>query len=320
MLMRKICAFLIMSVLISAVFFGNTSVNYSDQYNWLFLPENPDEFEVDVFYVYPTVYQGYGLQNITNSEQTAEAMVPLRTQASVFGESANIYAPLYRQIGKSEFANVETLNDYIQVAQKDVEDAFYYYLENYNKGKPFIIAAHSQGSSLLREILKDIWGKTGAEDRMIATYIIGYSITEGDIEINKNIRMSEGPEDFGCFISYNSLADGAQSGSVQILENAIVTNPLSWESSSEDGEYIPASENLGAVFFDDEGFSPKIYPNFTSAQIKDNGLVCEPADTSILSSYPEEGIYHPDDFALFYGNIKENIAVRIEAYFSKNNQ
>ncbi len=320
--MKKCCIIFAIYVLLCFSVFGNstmenTSVDYSADESWLILPENPTGFPVDVFYVYPTVYQGFGLQDINDSEQTAAAMVPLRTQASVFEESANIYAPLYRQIGKAEFANTETLNDYIRIAQKDVEDAFYYYLENHNKGKPFIIAAHSQGSSLLREILKEIWGKTGAEERMIATYIIGYSITESDILHNSNIRMSENPTDLGCFISYNSIADGAQSVSVQILEGALVTNPLSWKSSNEDSGYIPASENLGAVFFDENGFSPKLYPEFTSARIKGHGLVCEPADTSILSAYPEEGIYHPDDYSLFYQNIKDNIAVRIESYFSK---
>ena len=293
-----------------------SQVDYSKEASWLAFPEDSNAHEVDVFFLYPTIYQGDGIQDITDPEQIAASEVPIRTQASVFGDSANIYAPLYRQVGREGFSDTENLDGFLQIAKQDAKDAFLYYLENYNNGRPFIIAAHSQGSSLMAEILTDIWGTTGAEDRMIATYIIGYSVTESDMENNPNIRMCESPTDTGCFISYNSLKDGMQSESIQILDGAVATNPLSWISSSEDGEYIPASENLGAVFFDDEGYNPTLYEHFTSAQVKDHGLACEPADTSVLSSYDVEGIYHPDDYSLFYENIKQNIADRIDAYFA----
>jgi hypothetical protein len=293
-------------------------VDYAEESSWLTLPEDPSAHAVDVFYVYPTIYQGDGVQDITDPEQVEACMVPIRTQASVFEESANIYAPLYRQVGRDGFNNTEKLDGYLEVGEQDVKDALLYYLENLNDGKPFIIAGHSQGSSTLISLLTKMWGTTGAEDRMIATYIIGFSVTESDIAANPAIRMCDGPTDTGCFIAYNSMKDGMQSESVQILEGAIVTNPLSWVSSSEDGEYVPASENLGAVFFDEEGYSPTMYEHFTSAQVKDQGLVCEVADTSVLSSYAIEGIYHPDDYSLFYENIKANIADRINQYFDMN--
>ncbi len=293
-------------------------VDYAKESSWLALPEDSDAHAVDVFFVYPTIYQGDGVQDITDPEQVEACMVPIRTQASVFKESANIYAPLYRQVGRDGFNNTEKLDGYLKIGEQDVEDALLYYLENYNDGKPFIIAGHSQGSSTLISLLTKIWGTTGAEERMIATYIIGFSVTESDIKTNPAIRMCESPIDTGCFIAYNSMKDGMQSESVQILEGAIVTNPLSWVSALADGEYVPASENLGAVFFDEEGYSPTLYEHFTSAQVKDHGLVCEVADTSVLSSYAIEGIYHPDDYSLFYENIKENIADRISRYFDGN--
>ena len=293
-------------------------IDYAKESNWLAFPDDANAHDIDVFYVYPTIYQGEGLQDINDSEQVEASQVPIRTQASVFADSANIYAPMYRQVGRESFNDTENLDSLLQVGEEDVKNALLYYLENYNNGKPFIIAGHSQGSSTLISLLTKIWGTTGAEDRMIATYIIGFSVTESDIAANPNIRMCESPTDNGCFIAYNSMKDGLQSESIQILEGSIVTNPLSWESSFADGEFVAASENLGAVFFTEDGYSPAKYVNFTSAQIKDHGLVCEPADTSVLSSYPIEGIYHPDDYSLFYENIKENIAARIDHYFEMN--
>ncbi len=294
---------------------SSSDVNYPQKSNWLAIPENEHEHEVDVFYVYPTIYQGEGLQDINDPEQIESSQVPIRTQASVFEESANIYAPLYRQVGKDGFNDTENLDSLLSVGEEDIKNALLYYLENYNNGKPFIIAGHSQGSSTLISLLSKIWGTTGAEDRMIGTYIIGFSVTESDIEKNPAIRMSDSPTDTGCFISYNTMKDGMQGESVQIQEGAIVTNPLSWISSSEDGAFVAASENSGAVFFNEEGYNPTMYEHFTSAQVKDHGLICEPIDPTLLSSYPIEGIYHPDDYSLFYQNIKENSAVRINEYF-----
>jgi hypothetical protein len=290
------------------------AVDYSQESSWLVLPEDKSDHAVDVFYAYPTVYQGEGVQDISDPAQRDAAMVPLRTQASVFSDSANIYAPLYRQVGKSGFSDAETLDANLQIGEEDLKQALLYYLEHYNNGRPFFIAGHSQGSSTLVSLLRKIWGSTGAEARMLAAYLLGFSITRDDIEANPAIRMSTGPEDTGCFIAYNSIRDGVQDQSIQILPGAVVTNPLSWVSSSFNGAYVNASENLGAVFFTEDGFEPRIYEQFTSAQVKDRGLACEISDVSVLSSYPIEGIYHPDDYSLFYENIRQNIKDRIARF------
>jgi ribosomal protein L28 len=148
-----------------------TGLDYSLESNWLALPADADERNVDVFYVYPTIYQGDGLQDVTDADQITASQVPLRTQASVFADSANIYAPMYRQVGRAGFENTEELDSFLQVGEQDVKTALSYYLENYNNGKPFIIAGHSQGSSTLISLLTRIWGTTGAEDRMIPSVL-----------------------------------------------------------------------------------------------------------------------------------------------------
>ena len=61
----------------------------------------------------------------------------------------------------------------------------------------------------------------------------------------------------------------------------------------------------------------RFYPHFTSAQVIDGGLACIVADETVLSDYPIDGIYHRDDYSLFYKNIEENVKQRIESYMSK---
>ncbi|MCF7941501.1 MAG: DUF3089 domain-containing protein [Spirochaetia bacterium] len=292
--------------------------DYGEQESWLLLPDDPDAYAVDVFYAYPTVYQGEGVQDISDPAQRSAAMVPVRTQASVFSGSANLYVPMYRQLGKAGFSQVETFEENLLIGEEDLRQALLYYLAHHNDGRPFFIAGHSQGSSTLVSLLRKIWGSTGAEDRMIAAYLIGFSITQDDMEANPSIRMSSSPHDTGCFIAYNSIRDGVQDQSVQVLEGSVVTNPLSWVSSAVDGDYVDASENLGAVFFTEEGDESMRYDHFTSAQVKGQALVCEISDQSPLSSYPIEGIYHPDDYSLFYENLRMNVAERSARFLAQD--
>lgn len=83
-------------------------------------------------------------------------------------------------------------------------------------------------------------------------------------------------------------------------------------------ELVPGHdrENLGAVFFADDG-TPTRYPNFTSAQIIDSGLIMQPANVTLVtvngSKFPA-GVYHAFDYSLFYENIRVNIAERIKAF------
>lgn len=317
---------LILSLLISLAFCGCRSIDsgisqeayiidYSDAAAWAYLPERPDELPVDVFFVYPTVYRGKGLQDITDELQRQSVLTPIHTQASVFSDSANLYVPMYRQVGMAEAYSPDgSFDPDLSVGEEDVYQAFSYYLEHFNGGRPFIIAGHSQGSNTLINLLRRIWGSIGCEDHLVAAYLIGYSITEGDLQENPAMRMSAGPADTGCFISWNSLLDGRQDSSDMIREGAFVTNPLDWVTYSGEGPFIPASEHLGAVFIAANGSGSAYYPHFTSAQAKDGGLVCEPSDTSVLSAYPKEGIFHRDDYALFYENLRENVKLRIGEY------
>lgn len=294
---------------------GITYPEYSEKEAWLAFADNPNEHPVDILWFYPTVLEeGNILMDYYDPDLVQGAKDTIAHQASVFTDSANLYVPFYRQLSIEGFSlEPDKVNELLSYGQDDMWRAIRYYLDNINDGKPFIIAGHSQGTSNLIEILKANWGTTGKEDLLVAAYLIGYSITPADIEENPLIRLSEGPTDTGCFITYNTIKDGMQDQSVQIIPGAWVTNPLTWESSTEDGDVVPAEQNLGAVFFP-EGGEPIVYPNYTSARIKGSGLVCEIADPSLISpSSMPEGIYHRDDYSLFYENIKANVEERIQA-------
>src|SRR6266446_5652429 len=58
----------------------------------------------------------------------------------------------------------------------DVRDAFHYYLEHDNKGRGFVLIAHSQGSFILAELIRqEIDGKP-IESKLVSAILLGTTI------------------------------------------------------------------------------------------------------------------------------------------------
>ncbi len=286
--------------------------DYALVQDWVSLPTAPQK-AVDVFWVYPTVYQGKPVVAAIDSAQMRQgAEFTLLAQASVFEDSANIFAPLYRQTNLSVVSmDPDTRERYFNVGREDVKKAFAYYLKNLNHGRPFILAGHSQGSEVLTAIVREDLARPEFRERMVAAYIIGWSITRQDLKDNPFMKICRSADQTGCIVTYNSVAAGYQAKSPTILPDAVSVNPLSW--SADDG-LAPASENLGSVIFDEQGRRQTV-ANFTSARNQDGGVVVAPADPSMLTALPfGPGIYHAYDYNLFYMNLKANAAQRIKAF------
>lgn len=290
--------------------------DYATKEAWLAQAAQPGKHEVDIFWVYPTILadnQNWLMDSSSPSLQKLAAGTLIK-QASVFSSQANLYAPYYRQMNMAALSmSPEKQEQLLSYGKDDVLRAFLYYLKYQNDGRPFIIAGHSQGSDLLLMLLREKWGRLGVEDQLVAAYLIGWSITDKDLKANRNLQMCEDANQTGCFISYNTVAQGRQNVAPTILEGALVVNPLTWKTN---GKFAPASRNHGARFFAADGTS-KDYKHFTSAQIEDGGLVVDPADPSLVAidspTFPK-GVFHPFDYSLFYDNIKQNVGHRIRVY------
>lgn len=291
---------------------------YDQIHDWLVLPKNPEEHPVDVFWVYPTILSNdpRWLMDIDDPKLRRAAIRTVSTQAGVFEGQANIYAPAYRQ---ANIASLFTKGDTTlirQTANQDVEAAFKYYLENYNNGRPFILAGHSQGSEILVEIATKLWGSSPKHNLLVAAYVLGWSITPEDIEKNPAIKVCEDKDQTGCFIAYNSIAPGKQSKIENLTRGkCYVVNPLTWKT---DSIFAPASLNQESVFFSENG-SRTSYKNFAAAQVVNGALQVHVAKPSLLgpTSGPYDGIYHSSDYSLFYKNIQDNAKLRIKNFINK---
>ena len=200
----------------------------------------------------------------------------------------------------------------------DITAALDYYFENYNDGRPFIIASHSQGSAINSLVLKDYF-KEHPEyyERMVASYMIGFSLTKDWLEDNPHLKCATGETDAGVIVSWNT--EGKQNveenaTNVVVMPNAISINPLNWKL---DDTYAPASENKGSLIIDEQAGTVSIGDIGADAQVNtDRGVVVTNAksDPIALAEYFGPASFHNGDYTFYYNNIKDNVAKRIETY------
>ena len=90
------------------------------------------------------------------SRQGIEELTAMFMEKGIYDEDARFFAPYYRQAGLNAYElSAEEREPYLDSAYEDVKDAFLYYLENYNDGRPIILAGFSQGANLSIRLLKD---------------------------------------------------------------------------------------------------------------------------------------------------------------------
>ena len=304
-------------------------VDYSLAERWLSRPDITKE--ADVFYLYPTLYNGSETEPdyaaIDNREMLEAAELIYDGQASVFQESANIFAPYYRQTSLEHEAEVyrETgsLDDAFKgLPLQDAEAALDYYFENLNEGRPFILAGHSQGAAILKELLKTYFrDHPEYYQRMVAAYIVGYSVTQKDLDDSPQLRFASGETDTGVIISWNTEGrQNAESNAANmvVLPGSIAINPLNWR---RDDTYAPASENLGSYLWNVFSGTNEVMDIGADAQVNlERGTVISSpfaAPVMVYTEYFGPESYHTGDYSLFYVNIRENAARRIAAYLEE---
>jgi hypothetical protein len=292
--------------------------DYRKDVSWASRPANPDK-PVDVFFVYPTIYPKKTPKNmdVFNDELRSDVQGLLKAQAGAFSDSANLFAPYYRQVSFACLNPAEdmTLNSYFRIGADDVHRAFDYYLNFLNEGRPFILASHSQGSVVMLDLLRSRFKDPKLREKLVAAYVIGYSVTAEDLKEYPWIKTAQGARDTGVVISWNTQAPGA-TGSPVLRPGAFCINPLTWTT-----EETPAdrSLNLGAVFFDDfKGTVLREVPHYIGARVdkKSGALVTTPPESLEIGHFPE-GVLHKYDYAFWYRNIQRNVKDRIEAYLKK---
>lgn len=296
--------------------------DYSLERNWAALPGRKDSADivpngsglkddqaiakVDVFYVHPTTYRENKSWNAYLDDEELNASTdkgPIRNQASVFNGSCRIYAPRYRQATLYSYADYEKNGKKaLAFAYEDVKAAFKYYLRNYNQGRPFVLASHSQGSGHVFKIIRDFFeSDPEMRKKLICAYVIG-----GDTDLEfTTVMPCDSAAQTGCMVAWRTARWGTKPEKRFYSRAKFCTNPLNWRS---DSTYAPKTMSKGGVRF---GMT-KVDPNLVDAKIYHNILwIHKPKKPGYLRSVRN---YHIADYNLFYMDIRENVKVRVDAY------
>ena len=311
--------------------------DYSKAECWYKIPEITKD--VDTFYVYATEYILGSLQEgapeyatLENAEMLQGVAEEYQLHATTFEASTNLFLPYYRQAGMPVMNKAwkETGNCEAAVSgmpYSDITAALDYYFENYNGGRPFIIAGHSQGSCIIKLVLKNYFKEhTDYYKRMVAAYVIGYSVTTDELEAYPYLKFATGETDTGVIISYNTEGpkNAEQNAKTAVLlPNAISINPLNWK---RDEAYASVGENLGSLVVNEETGELEIGDMGADAQVNlARGVVVTNAkaypmdeeSAKVATEYFGPDGRHGEDYAYYYSNIKDNVAKRVAAYQRK---
>ena len=302
--------------------------DYSQKSCWYKIPEITKEF--DTFFIYPTEYLGSNEDDpdyaaLDNPDMVQGAKNDHIIMASAFEESTNLFMPYYRQASAKTMKRAYDKTGDVRTAlvgtpYEDITAALDYFFENYNNGRPFIIASHSQGSAINSLVLKSYFKAHPAYyKRMVASYMIGFSITKDWLKDNPHLKCATGEADTGVIVSWNT--EGKQNveqnaTNVVVMPGAISINPLNWKL---DDTYAPASENKGSLIIDEKAGTVSIGDIGADAQVNpERGVVVTNANSEpiALTDFFGPQSFHNGDYTFYYNNIKDNVAKRIATYQS----
>jgi len=292
------------------------------------------EAPADVFFIHPTTYLKNDVWNArydaSNREAPYNAPV-LLAQVSVFNGCCRAFAPQYRQASLYALDHSRAADE---LAYGDVARAFRWYIAHENRGRPFIIASHSQGSMHALRLLQDEILGTPLQTQLVAAYVIGAYAPEDFGTLG--LPVCESGRQTGCIVSWNTSQAG-KTGAFMLIHNktywwrggwktggpaAICINPLTWTATNS----APAGANAGSLGFPHPPFPttavtlPPLTAHLTGAVCKDRLL-----DVDIGRGAPKGyhdslsllyGSYHVSDYGIFYSAVRANAGERVSAWLA----
>jgi hypothetical protein len=170
-------------------------------------PPLPADPPADCFYVYPTVSEQPSRNANKDRDEAVRAIA--RYQASRFSQVCRVFAPVYRQQtlgGLALGGSAEAL----QLAYGDVEEAWREYLAKHNRGRPFVLLSHSQGTRMLRQLVRrEIDPSAELRRRLVSGMLLGGNVTVrrgqtagGDF---RNVPACTSEAQLGCVMAWSTF-------------------------------------------------------------------------------------------------------------------
>jgi hypothetical protein len=192
-------------------------------------------------------------------------------------------------------------------AYRDIREAFIYFLNTFNRGRPIIIASHSQGTTHAKRLLKEFFDTDSTlRSRLVAAYLLGIPVEKNLYEV-----LQPCPDSLSttCYISWRTYRNGYKGKYISTADTSIaVVNPYTWQTTP--GE-VSRQMHKGAVLLK---FN-KVYTHTQSAAVSGNALWISKPRFPGAFLYTTRN-YHAGDYNLFYLDIREDIRRRINRFLN----
>jgi Protein of unknown function (DUF3089) len=169
----------------------------------------PARRKADCFYVYPTVSDQQRPQATQVVDDVLRSIALY--QAARFSRDCRVFAPVYRQVTIQGLLQPETVTRQMRrQAYADVVEAWRTYLRRFNHGRGVVFVSHSQGTFVLRELIREeVDPKRTARRRLISGILLGGNVTVrkgadsgGDF---KHLRACRSRRQLGCIVAFSAF-------------------------------------------------------------------------------------------------------------------
>jgi hypothetical protein len=282
-----------------------------------------------LFFVHPTTYLQRDRWNapITSvGDAFQRSRMFVRYETSPFTSVADVWAPKYRQAAYGAFMlRNEDAQNALDLAYRDARTAFETFLAAQPKGRPIILAGHSQGAMHILKLLAD--EQAELKDRLVAAYVVGWPVGVVSDLPATGLAACKLPNQVGCVLSWQSFKEPANSklvteawvgtkgltGRARAREDMLCTNPI---SGTIDGS-APAAQNKGTLVSNQKMYGDAGIESGRVGARCDKGFLMIDGDIPNLGPYVLPGNnYHVYDYALFWGSIRADAERRVAAWLT----
>lgn len=271
--------------------------DYADSTQWYISDRGAG---VDIFYITSTESGDYIVDGVTqhfvdtyNDDLRAKLLGEMEGVDHLLAGELNFFSPYYRQCSMETFADTALVAERSPLAMGDVKEAFDYYLEHYNSGRPFILAGFSQGGMAVVELLKGMSNEV--HSRMVAAYVIGWKVTDADMAANANIVSARDSVDLGVTVCYNSARSPECAIPLLSDGNRMAINPLNWRTDATPAMLVFRGDTLSVAL------------DTASLLLCVDGYT---RDDYMLPLIGVEGNYHCLEISLYADALRHNISLR----------
>ena len=170
-------------------------------------------------------------------------------------------------------------------------------------GHQYVADVAKKGAKAVIELLKheitpEIY------QHLVASYAIGYTITQEELDSYPYLRMAKDSTDVGVIIGFNSVTK-SEAISPLFKNNIVCINPLNWKTDASPGVSY-------------QGFTASIAPSIHTIVVTgiDEDKYYIPSVEVLLP----KGNLHVEEFNLYNQNLRKNVLQRIRAFHERSFQ